>query len=73
VTNDSKQERPLGMATGSCSDPRHASQHPPHIAEIDGERFWCVGGWVRADGTIPGICPDCLLRYHGTRPCLMAV
>lgn len=42
-----------GMPTGTCSDPRHASQHPPHITKAAGQTFWCVGGFVRADGTTP--------------------
>lgn len=47
--------KPPGMGTGSCSNPAHASQHPPHVETdaVFGE-YWCVGGWVRTDGTIPG-------------------
>lgn len=46
--------KPAGMGTGTCGNPTHASQHPPHVAqdEVLGE-YWCVGGWVRTDGTIP--------------------
>jgi hypothetical protein len=50
----SPESPPPGMRVGSCSNPAHASQHPPHVAHDEklGD-YWCVGGFIRTDGTIP--------------------
>jgi hypothetical protein len=57
-----------------CFDPE-CRQEATGFTDIDSAQIAGDGHPYTRDeaGNMPGICPDCLLRYHGNSPCVRAV